>query len=282
MKHIYILCFFVVSFCSSSQGFTNGSVFNYSVNDTIVTDYIQYPTGWGGPTSPPVTTYRIFKQKHYSANQDTVFYQIEDYVVAYPGCVGCQPAVTHTVQNFVVTALNSSAINYSLLTCHGQIDNSFVNNCGMNEHSIDAGGAFGSCFEPNQEHYRIIEGVGRFHLFRSGSGTGFGDETKLVAYHKVSQPACGGAIGAFPTGINEWKTEDTRLTIYPNPSNGYFTIDTKTEILFQLQNLMGEELKSAKLSPGNTLLDLTDQPQGIYILTCKTVNKIYTVKIVKQ
>ena len=55
----------------------------------------------------------------------------------------------------------------------------------MNEHDIYAGMDTSSCEDPI-DRYRIIEGIGSFHLFRSGisNPSGMGDETKLVAYQK--------------------------------------------------------------------------------------------------
>ena len=52
MKHVYTLYLLALSLCLSSQSFTNGSVFNYSVGDTIATSVAQYTDSYNsaGPT----------------------------------------------------------------------------------------------------------------------------------------------------------------------------------------------------------------------------------------
>ena len=101
MKKLFTCLLLLMFLNTKAQSFTYGSVFNYAINDTIVTDYFQYPNGWMGTNPPPVRTYRIFKQKHYSANQDTVFYQTEDHIITYQACVGCQIPITQSHYKFL-------------------------------------------------------------------------------------------------------------------------------------------------------------------------------------
>jgi len=86
------------------------------------------------------------------------------------------------------------------------------------------------------------------------------------------------------------------INIYPNPSNGIFTIENlqasarpcsvsitditgKTLYNYQLPALSGGEVS---INNSQSKLDLSNQPSGIYFLTIKTKTDIYTEKILKK
>jgi uncharacterized repeat protein (TIGR03803 family) len=88
----------------------------------------------------------------------------------------------------------------------------------------------------------------------------------------------GGVIFSFDkitTGTNEVKGESGKVKIYPNPSNGVFTIgirnyvpqsDAGTNV--EVYNVLGEQVYSQFLPAGlrdQFLIDLTGQPSGVYL-----------------
>jgi trimeric autotransporter adhesin len=71
-------------------------------------------------------------------------------------------------------------------------------------------------------------------------------------------------------GINTIKN-NTQLAIYPNPSNGKFTFQIKSEELseknIEIYNVLGEQVYNSQLSTFNTqfTLDLSSNPSGVYL-----------------
>lgn len=61
------------------------------------------------------------------------------------------------------------------------------------------------------------------------------------------------------------------INIYPNPSNGVFTMVTKKEVLramsnIEVYNVLGEKVYSQFISSNSQFtLDLSSQPNGIYL-----------------
>jgi sugar lactone lactonase YvrE len=86
---------------------------------------------------------------------------------------------------------------------------------------------------------------------------------------------------SISTGIDEIKQSD-KLTIYPNPNSGIFTVTlshtefvSAPQTIVEIYNVMGQKVKLAPLKPmnqvqggqvqGNNLIDLSSQPKGIYL-----------------
>ena len=86
-------------------------------------------------------------------------------------------------------------------------------------------------------------------------------------------------------GIVE-NTFDTELLVYPNPTNGKFSIDlgkvyTKTQIT--IMDLTGKLIES-KIESQTQVLNLTveQEPKGIYIITIQAENKNAVIRLVKE
>ena len=93
-------------------------------------------------------------------------------------------------------------------------------------------------------------------------------------------------ISNAPLGGVETKSNDLNLLIYPNPSNGVFTLNTSlkqsSDLTIRVFNLIGKEVFSA--TKPNTLggsyqIDLAAQSKGIYFIEIKTNNQSITKKI---
>ena len=70
--------------------------------------------------------------------------------------------------------------------------------------------------------------------------------------------------GCIPVGIEVELDNMPEITIYPNPSNGTFTIENATSIqTLEIYNVNGQKVQVELF---NNQLDLTDQPKGIYLL----------------
>ena len=69
------------------------------------------------------------------------------------------------------------------------------------------------------------------------------------------------------------------FTIYPNPSNGVFTIDIDKPSELTITNMAGKVIMKRKLN-NNDVIDLSNQGQGLFSITAKANNKTKTVLMV--
>jgi hypothetical protein len=87
----------------------------------------------------------------------------------------------------------------------------------------------------------------------------------------------------YPTGISPIAVNSNPLTVYPNPSNGIFTVEMKNEKLkmknIAVFNVLGEQMITSTLPPPNGggasstyTLNLSAEPNGIYFLKVITAN----------
>lgn len=79
----------------------------------------------------------------------------------------------------------------------------------------------------------------------------------------------------------------TKITISPNPNGGQFTLSvtgvtTKTDMKIYLYNLSGNLIYKNQLPQTTTEIDISNQPNGMYVLTLIIENKKKTWKIIKE
>ncbi len=78
------------------------------------------------------------------------------------------------------------------------------------------------------------------------------------------------AMSAIPTGINELAPGVGKCTVFPNPNNGKFTIQPigtqhVVSASIEIYNVLGEKVKSEELRVKSIEIDLSSQPNGIYL-----------------
>lgn len=87
-------------------------------------------------------------------------------------------------------------------------------------------------------------------------------------------------------GIQTVKISDSmqQIPVYPNPSVGMFYIDTKQYPVqsWTVSDLNGRLLKTQSQSFNSGVIDITDLPNGIYILRVATNNSQFTQKLIKE
>ncbi len=89
-------------------------------------------------------------------------------------------------------------------------------------------------------------------------------------------------------GEEEFEVSGLGFEVYPNPSDGKFTIGSKqlaagSQTAIEVYNVMGEKIYSAPLlkgGDGGGLIDLSSQPDGIYFVRVKTEQGIVSRKVV--
>jgi hypothetical protein len=91
------------------------------------------------------------------------------------------------------------------------------------------------------------------------------------------------AINACNVGVNETEGSDAKnITVYPNPTNGAFTIDLKASSQVSIYNVLGDKIIAKNLEPGNHTIDIAEQATGVYFLRINTENKHQHIKIIKE
>ncbi|BCY27615.1 LamG-like jellyroll fold domain-containing protein [Flavobacterium okayamense] len=77
--------------------------------------------------------------------------------------------------------------------------------------------------------------------------------------------------------------DDNILTVYPNPSNGVFSITSQQESLVTVYDMIGKKVLSTKVSIGSSNLDLSNYANGIYLLTVTNQSGgLKTFKLIKR
>ncbi|HET6226185.1 MAG TPA: T9SS type A sorting domain-containing protein, partial [Bacteroidia bacterium] len=74
------------------------------------------------------------------------------------------------------------------------------------------------------------------------------------------------------TGINDLAKETPDFQIYPNPSAGNFTIQTKEYQRIGIYTVTGELINELKLVQETTEVNLSQQAKGLYIIKATAAN----------
>ncbi len=130
--------------------------------------------------------------------------------------------------------------------------------------------------------YKAMEGI--------NLKPGFSARSKFHAYIDPSTP-CGAdcdilgkkALNLDVVG-NETIENESVIQVYPNPSDGMFEFKGMRNSLIIITNISGKLIEKIKVNEDNDLLkiDLTDYPNGIYLLTAENGDGIFQVKLIKQ
>ncbi|MEM1324802.1 MAG: T9SS type A sorting domain-containing protein [Bacteroidota bacterium] len=82
----------------------------------------------------------------------------------------------------------------------------------------------------------------------------------------------------MPSSVTDIRTTD--IAVYPNPTNGLLQIDNILADEVEVFDHIGRRVKTFSI-PDQTY-DISDLPNGLYLLTIKKDDAVYTAKVVKQ
>ena len=83
------------------------------------------------------------------------------------------------------------------------------------------------------------------------------------------------------TGINGVLANSAAIMVYPNPSNGEFTITGDSDITLKIVNELGQEVSSLKLSTQNDhKVSVSNLANGIYFIVGQNENGSVNQKII--
>jgi hypothetical protein len=76
---------------------------------------------------------------------------------------------------------------------------------------------------------------------------------------------------------------DSSFQVYPNPATESITISCKNVIQsIQISNAIGQEIFAVNPNAKETILTISQLPNGLYFLRLNASNGIKTIKIVKE
>ncbi len=84
------------------------------------------------------------------------------------------------------------------------------------------------------------------------------------------------------TGLTKVSNAGVNVNLYPNPTNGNFTIQLENAASVKILNGIGEVVYTANLTIGENDFNLHNQPSGIYFVQLKQGNQSKTLKVVKN
>ena len=125
----------------------------------------------------------------------------------------------------------------------------------------------------------LIDGVGSNYAlldvlsyFEAGSNLVCYGENGIPLYPEASN--CD-----FTVGQIEWEAES--ISISPNPSSGIFNLDIQQPFRYQVFDLFGKLAQEGN-GLGQSTIDLSSEPSGIYLFRVDSEKGSLTQKLVKQ
>ncbi len=107
-------------------------------------------------------------------------------------------------------------------------------------------------------------------------------KTKIV-YYRLKQTDLTGAFKYFKiTYIENCSDQEDELTVYPNPSDGAFTLTSNfNQMEITIWTLDGKKIFESTIDELNSTIDLSSKPKGTYILNARSNGFNKTIKIIK-
>ena len=81
------------------------------------------------------------------------------------------------------------------------------------------------------------------------------------------------------------KSRALKEYIFPNPNDGYFTLELDASIVgsdYELTDELGRLMEKGKIKTASQYFDLSGKPKGVYRLSIKSTNGIKTMAVVVQ
>ncbi len=142
------------------------------------------------------------------------------------------------------------------------------------------------------------DGTNSKNLFYFNGDDGYNPEGTLtllgnVLYGMTTYGGINGAGVIFKVdsnaiaGINNISTPMQRIIVYPNPSNGQFTLSSSNINMackVEIYNVLGEKVFTEPLNQSNSNINLSGQPMGVYLyrVVTQTGELVATGKVVVQ
>jgi len=84
------------------------------------------------------------------------------------------------------------------------------------------------------------------------------------------------------TGLSNQSGVEVNMSVYPNPSNGEFSIDSYQDSEITIVNALGQFILHKNLEQGKNKLDLTNYATGVYFIQFKGIHSNESIKLIKE
>jgi hypothetical protein len=278
-------------------GLTYSEIKNWEVGDVF-----HYSGSWNNGSGDAMYNYELITitGKNISSTGDTVVYTKErkyyqKYINPWPNV-----QVTYNQNSVQETVIGSAQNNLNNLSYEAYIDTIGFEPSGYKyeyENPSFPGKRmikdfpqfyhFDSCFAiPTGQcisyEYDYLEGIG---LFTEDHGGGPFCYVKNLVYYSKGFESWGTPLN-WETLLNvESIIDENDFTVFPNPSNGLFTISTSFDSFrLEIIDIFGKTIHQSEYNGINTYeLDLFSQPNGIYLLKISNENGSYAFrKLIKD
>ena len=88
-------------------------------------------------------------------------------------------------------------------------------------------------------------------------------------------------ISDAPFGSTNINNIENNISIYPNPTTNFITINAENITSVKIINITGKIISSYEVTDNSTTIDLSNIEKGIYFVKINTENSTYTKKIIK-
>lgn len=197
-----------------------------------------------------------------------------DYVVSYSGSGGI-------VSSTNIDSLVKFWVNFNNCSATAQVTNMpdiSLSDFSTAKHYVYSGGDAGS----KVEFYKIASGD---HSWPGTIAAG-GWSTPNMDFNaskEIWRFFRSYSLSGIATGL-ELATEKSEFSIYPNPSNGLFTMEVSDyqNASVTVLNTFGEKILEEKAASLKSTLDLRNQPAGMYWCQLKSLEGLKNIKLVVQ
>ncbi len=84
------------------------------------------------------------------------------------------------------------------------------------------------------------------------------------------------------TGVNQLASIGAELSVYPNPSNGIFTIQVSSTYKVSIYDALGKVVYSEQLVEGRHLINLSNYANGLYVMKAEGNNQTNIFRLIKE
>ncbi len=177
------------------------------------------------------------------------------YVDTIPNAIGCDSIMT----------LNLTIVNYPVVTTN-------VNSTTITADEIGASYQWIDCDNGNT----AIAG----ETNQSFTATANGNYAVIINNGSCSDTSA--CVSITTVGINSY-SYNSEYKIWPNPSNGIFTVEAKDEInSIVISNSLGQTVFTSTNKTNRQLIDLSKEAKGVYYLEYKTDKNTFAKKLFIQ
>jgi hypothetical protein len=87
---------------------------------------------------------------------------------------------------------------------------------------------------------------------------------------------------ASTVGVDEITSSLNDVKIYPNPSNGIYTIENYKDGELIITDILGKQILAQKMAKGLSEINLTTYNNGVYFIKIKSVDTTNVIKLIKE